>query len=135
MRALSLQQRLHCDAFTLIELLVGIAIIAILASLLLPAIAKAKAKGQQTYCLNNLRQQGLALTLYVDDTGQYPGSVQEAKAEVPPLNGKVAWATRMLGYGSNHTIFNCPSEKRKYWWTNNPARGDPFPYNLIPGIP
>ena len=83
-------------AFTLIELLVVVAIVGLLAALLLPALARAKADGKRVQCLNNLQQMGVAARLYVDDHADfYPAAYWEAN--VGGVTYNYAWDFTTVG--------------------------------------
>jgi prepilin-type N-terminal cleavage/methylation domain-containing protein/prepilin-type processing-associated H-X9-DG protein len=91
--------------FTLIELLVVIAIIAILAAILFPVFAQARAKARQTACLSNEKQLGMAFMQYVAD---YDGTFPAGTAA--PGNGCVGWGGQIFPYVKSVDVYKCPSD-------------------------
>ena len=96
------------EAFTLIELLLVIAVIGILASLLLPALSRAKASARSLTCMNNIRQLGVASNVYMSDLGRYPDILEWLYPKSAPYD---LTRGRLFPYCKNKTVYLCPQDK------------------------
>ena len=123
MKNRAISRSFKAQGFTLIELLVVISIIAILASMLLPALSKAKAKAVQTQCLANLKQLNLAMVLYAGDNREKtPGRESVSDAGIWWFSGHkdIWWWYKELDKSyagvtpnsiSNQVVFRCPKDR------------------------
>ncbi len=110
-----MRDKIHSrKGFTLIELLVVISIIALLVSILMPALSQAKQQARAAVCMSNLKQWGQIWYLYTtDNDGKFP-KLQSPGNLTPPWRG--AWREILLPYYEESEIFVCPSAEKHDQW-------------------
>ena len=148
------RMRLRSMGFTLVELLVVIAIIGILVGLLLPAVQSAREAARRAQCVNNMKQQGLALHMHHDTYKRFPSAHQLGNTwytsyqRNPPPGGLTpgssypaegpfwSWVTRIAPYMEQTNVknlFNMAGDPAAWpWWQVNPTTGKTPHENIIP---
>ncbi len=128
--------------FTLIELLVVIAIIAILAAILFPVFQKVRENARTTACLSNMKQIGLALTQYTQDSDEKmffrANWANSRSGKVPTIPTANTWWNQLLPYIKSDAVFVCPSDANvtnpvggPVTNTNVDLNGNPMPRSYI----
>ena len=129
------------NSFTLIELLVTVAIISILASILLPSLAEAREKAKQAVCKNNLKQHGLAISMYEDDNDDYFPAITHWFTVIPDGSSRppiswddlvsnydgrdLTWSQMAAGklnasdFNNNPIHYRCPSDDDQRFFGSN----------------
>ena len=100
------------DAFTLVELLVVIGIIAVLIAILMPALNKARQQALTVKCASNLHNMGIAMTMYTQQYGAYPGHASLVAGTTAAI-----WPTRLrLFTNGDQGIWHCPAQEAGFEW-------------------
>lgn len=132
-------------AFTLIELLVVIAIIAILAAILFPVFAQAKEAAKKTSCLSNVRQIGIAMLMYTNDSDDYyPGNdqLEPSSLNSNPGDTRMPYDMQLNPYIKNWNIFHCPDDTAQrspasslsFWDVSFQTKAIPRSYQFVGNI-
>ncbi len=115
----------NATGFTLVELLVVVAIIGLLASLLMPALARARTRANDVYCLNNLRQLGMAVMVYAGDNAEHlpiaeriptlPTDPQNPDPRISDVLATYVGKTPGTNTSTAASVFRCLMDKPQYY--------------------
>jgi len=118
-------------AFTLIELLVVIAIIAILAAILFPVFARARAQARKTVCLSNMKQVALGSMMYTQDFDETFPVERNPNTYNPPAPNGYTWHYSVYPYTKNKQMWHCPEDSRNVAWNEGYLDAQLFgPWNV-----